>query len=348
MLKFLLMTGVCMPFCMDEAAGDAGGSGGGGSEASGGDAGGAADIGAGSATADGTGGKAGLFESGGGDAGTGGDGGDGSSGEGGDPGKVDFNSLLGEDLAKNPGFEKYANAENPVQEMAKSLLEAQSKIGQPQVGVPGENATPEERAAFNEALGVPKESAGYGFEKPEGMADEAYDQAHADKWATLLHANNIPGEAANALRTAMFEEHQAGEAAANEALNTKMDAIFGDDKQLIAKEASALMQQAIPDAELRTQIQAAIGDKNTPAFAAALGLVTQHMKKTYGLSDISTGDGGNSAGQSASDLRAQGQKMMGTPQYTDAMHKDHKSTVDKVNQLYKDAAAALDAEAARK
>jgi len=315
-------------FCMEEAGGGAG------------------DAGAASATTDGTGGKAGVFESG--DAGTGGEGDNASKNEGGDSNKVDFNSLLGEDLAKNPGFEKYANSENPVQDMAKSLLEAQSKIGKPQVGVPGENATTEERAAFNEALGVPKEASGYGFEKPEGMPDEAYDQAHADKWADLLHKNNVPGEAANALREAMFEEHQASETAANEALNTKMDEIFGEDKQLIAKEASALMQAAIPDAKLRAQIQASIGNENTPAFAAALGLVTQHMKKTYGLSDENISDSGGSSGKSLADIRSEAQTAMASPAYRDAMHKDHAETKKNVNAMYKQIGELTDAEAKRK
>lgn len=319
MLKFLLMTGVMMPFCMDEAGGEGGDAGAGG-------AGGEAPT---NVTADGTGGTASMLT---GDAGgeAGGDGDQGSK-EGGS----DFNTLLGEDLAKNPGFEKYAKAENPVQEMAKSLLEAQSKIGKPQIGVPGEESTPEERAAFNEALGVPKDAAGYGFEKPEGMDDAAYNKEHADKWAALLHDNNIPGEAANALREAMFTENQEAESVANEALNTKMDEIFGDDKQLIAKQASQLMQQAIPDPELRAQIQASIGNENTPAFAAALGLVTQHMQKTYGLTDQNLGDGGgDGGGQSITEIRADAQKLMSSPAYRDRMHKDHSDTKSKVDAMY--------------
>ncbi len=332
-----LLNGFTPVFCM-EGEGDGGGSGG-----EGGDGGG---EGGGSATDDGAGGKAGMFQSGG-ESGEDGDGGEGEGGAG-EPGKVDLNALLGEDLAKNPGFEKYAKAENPVQEMAKSLLEAQSKIGKPQVGVPGENATDDERAAFNEALGVPKDAAGYGFEKPEGMPDEAYNAEHAEKWAGLLHENNIPLEAANVLREAMIVEHTEMEAAANTELNAKMDEIFGDQKQLIAKQASALMQEAIPDEALRAQIQQAIGNENTPAFAAALGLVTQHMKKTYGLTDENFGEGGMTGGQSLKEMRAEAQKLQASDAYRDAMHKDHADTKKTVNAMYKQIGELTDAENASK
>ncbi len=318
-------------FCMNEAGA---GEGGGGGETPG------------TPTDDGTGGKAGMFESGS-------DGGDGSS-DGGTPdksdndGQVDLNKLLGEELAKDPNFEKFAKAENPVQEMAKSLLEAQKQVGKPKVGVPGENATDEEKSAFYESLGVPKDADGYGFEKPEGMPDEMYDAEDAKSWAEFFKENNLTKDQANAARDRFIEIQTEQALASNTALNEAMDQHFGDQKQVIAKQASALMQQAVPDAELRATIQAAIGDENTPAFAAALGFAVQHMKKTYGLSDENFGEGGDGGGKSSVELRADAQKLMSSDAYRDGMHRDHKDTVKKVNDMYKQIGELSNAEASRR
>lgn len=334
-----LMYGGSPIFCMNEAGAEGSGGGGEGSADDGGDT-------PGTPTDDGTGGKAGMFQSGG-KEGESGEGGDGEGSES-DPGQIDLNKLLGEELAKDPNIEKMLKTENPVQEMAKSLLEAQKQVGKRKVGVPDESATDEERSAFYESLGVPKDADGYEFQKPEGLSDEMYDAEDAKAWAEFFKENNLTKDQANAARDRFIEIQTEQAVASNTALNEAMDKHFGDQKQVIAKQASALMQEAVPDAELRATIQAAIGDENTPAFAAALGFAVQHMKKTYGLSDENFGEVGDGGGISLTELRAAAIKLQASDAFRDGMNKDHKDTVKKVNEMYAQIGELTNAEASRK
>lgn len=307
-------------FLMQEAGGD-GGAGAGGGE--GGDAG----TGAASATTDGTGGKAPFGQTA--------DKSEVTGKEGGGDGKLDLKTILGEDLVKDQNIAKFLKTENPVQELAKSLLEAQKQIGKPKVGVPGENATAEEKAAFFKSLGVPDDSKGYDFKKPDGLPDEAYNPDHAAKWADLMKANNVPKAAANALRNAMMEEMAGQAEASTKVLNEALDKTFGAKKAEISKEVGDLMAKAIPDAKLRETIQASISNEQTPAFALALGLAMQHMKKTYGMADKNIGDGGEGSGMSIEDLRAKGNKIMSSDAYRDPMHRDHASVKKEAGEIYK-------------
>lgn len=253
-----------------------------------------------------------------------------------DNGSLDIKSILGDELAENQNISKFLDSENPVQEMAKSLLEAQKMVGQKRIGVPDENSTDEQRAEFFKALGVPDDAEGYGFEKPEDMPEELYNAEHAAKWAGILKENNIPKSAADALREEMFKEGLEMQQQSVASLNEALDKSFGDKKAVVSKEIGELMKTAIPDAELRETIQNSLNSEQTPAFALALGHVLQHMKKTYGLSDVNTGDGGGNSGKTVGELRDEAQKLMASPAYRDPMHKDHKSLKDQVSQMYKD------------
>lgn len=250
-------------------------------------------------------------------------------------GTFDLKAVLGEELASDRNISKFLENENPVQAMAKSLLEAQKMAGRVKIGVPGDKATPEERAAFFKELGVPEDEKGYEFTRPEGIPEEAWSEENAAKWAKLMRENNVPKSAAQALRTALMQETLEGVQKANDSLNAALDKDFGEQKQVVAKEIGDLMAKSIPDADVRKNIDAAINDKDRPAFALALGHALQYMKKTYGLSDTNAGDGGNGAGKSIDDLRADAKKLMASPAYRDGLSKEHDDVVKQVNGLYK-------------
>jgi hypothetical protein len=306
--------------------------GGGGGEGgdTGGDGGG--DTGNAGATDDGTGGKTSLMQDGGDDGGKGGEG-DGDTGSK----QIDVKALLGDELAGDRNIAKFLEGENPVQEIAKALQNAQAQVGKPKVGVPGEQATAEEKAAFYEELGVPKEGTteAYKFTKPENMPDELYSEEHAAKWAQAMKDNNVPVDAANALRDMLIGEQIDAATDATKALNDALDKDFGENKDIIAKEVGEMMKQAIPDDALRQQIEAGIGDKNTPAFAVALGHIMQHMKK-QGFSDNNTGDGGSDhGGMSVDELREKGQALMASDAYRNPMHKNHAAVKKEADGIYK-------------
>lgn len=256
-----------------------------------------------------------------------------------EPKAVDLKEVLGEELAANKTFEKFSKSENFTQDLAKSYAELEKMVGKPGVGVPGEDATDEQKASFYKAMGVPDEPAGYEFKRPDNIPEDQYDQAHADKWAQIFKENNIPASAANALREQFMNEvaEQLGEFNKNsEEATKKLDEsytkAFGDKKLEVTQAVKATLEKAIPDVETRKALQEKMPDE----ALLAIGMLDQYYKKTYGMSDTNHGDGGNASGQSMDGLRQEAQKLMSSDAYRDRMHRDHKSTVDKVNSLYKD------------
>ncbi len=230
------------------------------------------------------------------------------------------------------------------EDVFKSLESAQALIGRPKFGVPNDKATPEERAAFFKELGVPDDAKGYGFKKPDNVPDDQWDTKGEEKWAGLMKQHNVPAPVANALRDEMIKETLELHANTTKTLNDAMDKVFGDQKTAVGKEVGEYMKKAIPDAALRAQIEKNVGSKETPAFALALGQVVQYFKKTYGLADTNSGDGGDgTGGKSIKEMRAEATKMMSSEAYTNTMHKDHAETRKSVDQMYKDIGRLTDA-----
>jgi hypothetical protein len=95
----------------------------------------------------------------------------------------DWRASLPPEIRDAPSVAKF----NDVGALAKSYLEAEKKIGQKGVIVPGENATPEEQAAFRAALGVPDAPDAYGLKAPEGIPAEVWSEDNANAFATEAH-----------------------------------------------------------------------------------------------------------------------------------------------------------------
>lgn len=257
-------------------------------------------------------------------------GGNGGAGDGGDKSAVGF--AIPEAYKDKPWAKDFKS----VDDVFKSYESAQALIGKPKIGVPNEQATAEEKAAFYKDLGVPDDGKGYEFKRPDGLDDSQWDDKNDSKWADIMRQNNVPKGVANALRDEMLRETLEIHANSTAELNKAMDAAFGDKKLQVTKEVSDLMVKAIPDLALRQKVQDNIGNKNLPAFALALGQAMQHMKKTYGMSDTNTGDDSQNSGASIKELRAEATKMMASEAYTNVMHKDHAAVRKSVDAAYVD------------
>jgi hypothetical protein len=99
-----------------------------------------------------------------------------------------WHEQLPPELKGNPGLAEYPK----VGDLAKALLDLKGKAG---VNLPGDKATPEERAAFWEKLGRPKEPDGYSFAKDKENAEIA----------RMAHTANLTESQAAAL----FEQMKA-------------------------------------------------------------------------------------------------------------------------------------------
>lgn len=82
---------------------------------------------------------------------------------------------LDEDLRNNPSISKYKS----LQDMAKGHAELAKMIGKDKVIVPGENAKPEEWAAFWDKVGRPSELTGYEAPEIKDLPEEVKMRAEA-------------------------------------------------------------------------------------------------------------------------------------------------------------------------
>jgi hypothetical protein len=116
-----------------------------------------------------------------------------------------------------PTLKKYKD----VGSISKAYIEAQKKIGQKGVLIPGENATDEERNNFYKSLGRPDYPEGYDFKKPEKLPDNVtWNEDRVKKFAGVFHKLGIPKTQANEILNAynqdVFEEVAGQQKAINE------------------------------------------------------------------------------------------------------------------------------------
>ena len=76
-----------------------------------------------------------------------------------------------------------------------------------QVRVPGKDATDEERAAYNKAIGVPESSSDYEFPAVEDMTDEI--KASQETWGKRFHDLGVSKDTAKSLAEMLNEDVQA-------------------------------------------------------------------------------------------------------------------------------------------
>lgn len=102
---------------------------------------------------------------------------------------TDWRSGLPDDLRSEKVFESIKGKDwaeaGPI--LAKNYVHSQRMIGADKLIIPGEKATPEERAAFYTKLGRPEKPDGYGFKLPEGMDESQLDKSRLDKWRVKMH-----------------------------------------------------------------------------------------------------------------------------------------------------------------
>ena len=97
--------------------------------------------------------------------------------------------VLGEGFENFDGFKKYKS----LPDLLKGAAHASKKLGEKTEGmvkVPGENATPEEIAAYRKAMGVPDKPDAYEIKRPEG---KEYDVEGEKAFKALAHEHGLTG-----------------------------------------------------------------------------------------------------------------------------------------------------------
>lgn len=104
-----------------------------------------------------------------------------------------FSGRLSDDLKPYAGtLRKFEGV--PIGDVLKSYGELEKKIGQ-RVQPPGENAKPEDVAAWRKITGAPEKPDDYKIEKPADMPPELWNDGLAKGFAELAHKHALPPSA---------------------------------------------------------------------------------------------------------------------------------------------------------
>uniref|UniRef100_A0A6H1ZU00 Capsid assembly protein n=1 Tax=viral metagenome TaxID=1070528 RepID=A0A6H1ZU00_9ZZZZ len=235
---------------------------------------------------------------------------------------------LAEDLRAAPSLQKFQSPDD----LAKSYLQLQAKIGLAPVRVPGQNATPQEWEDYYKATGRPDSPEKYSLPAaPEGVPGDFtpffQDAAHkaglsgkqadqfyrivtgaiaADQQAQAQHVNQTREEAARNLRNAWGEKYAENMAGANKMFDLAFGGVRG------AKEA----------------VQA-VGLADNPAFIAAM-----HALSTKLSDDVLVGASATSFGAlSPAEIDARIDAIMETEAYRNDSHPRHKAVIKEIADL---------------
>ncbi len=266
-------------------------------------------------------------------------------------GALSMEQIFGDDY-KDPSLAQFKDPKA----LAKSFIETKKLVGSKFISP---DAVPEaDRPAFYKALGVPDADTleAYGLEAPKDWNAAVmgeYDVKMLGDFAKIAKAENLTPKQAKAVQAfsdkmtnemvnKVQEQLKAVQAENDKKLDALFTSVFGDKKG----EASAAVAKTIQEiSKGNPEISKLIDGKLNDEALAAIALIDQHYKKTYGREDSTINDGGDGSAKlgTEQELRDEAKKLMTSEAYRNGMHKDHKETVAKVNQLYKDAAAARDA-----
>lgn len=258
-----------------------------------------------------------------------------------DTGAPDFKTSLG-DYAKDPSLSDVAD----VQTLAKRFIDTKKLVGQ-KLGIPDANSTPEAKAAFYKAMGVPDNAEGYALKAPEKLPENLRNNYEAEtlkEYTDVARKLNLTTEQAKGLQEwfdsktiKQFESMQTDITKSDAEFDKLATKIFGDKKEEAIQNAKTLLVKHIPE-ELRKELDN-LPNAALTAIAAALSGYSKEMSGE----DKVIGTGGESASnQTPAQLREEAKKLMALPEYsspfTEKGKAGHEALVAKVKKMYADIA----------
>lgn len=246
------------------------------------------------------------------------------------PAPLLMKDLLGEANLADRGWAKdYADKpldKDTATALLKKLDGAESLIGR-KIGIPGDDAKPEEIEKFYSTLRVQKPED-YEFklgEKPdENFVKEMRAAAHKAGLSKKQMAEFVGGLAPG------FKARQEAVAAEQAKLDKEFEQLaattFGADKDKIIERVKGALDEYAPAA-----VKAQIGRLDNNTLALVAGVVNAIMVKYMPEDKLNGGKGGSSDGV---DAREEGRKLMASPEYRDPFHPKHAEVKAKVDALY--------------
>lgn len=213
-----------------------------------------------------------------------------------------------------------------------------SEMGKRPAGIPQDNAAPEEWDKFFKAAGRPDKPEDYGF-KADTEAAKAlgWDDKIAQGAQAVLHAAGLSKKQAAMVREGyekLIVEHAKEKGLAQEKLDNDFEKLattaFGDKRDKVLAESKILIAKYAPE-NVKAHV-ANLSNENLIILAGVLkGVREQYIKE-----DILPPAGGSGSGnaKTEAEIRTEAMKLMASPEWKDATHRDHDKVVKQVNDLY--------------
>jgi len=212
----------------------------------------------------------------------------------------------------------------------KMTSDLKAKMGERPAGIPHENSSPEEKAAFNKAFGVPENSGEYTLNEPvKGFED------FQDKMKDVFLKNGLSQEQAGGLEAGYNELIQSlvPDPEAQDAKFVEMGKkAFGNDYDTVMSDASALLEAHSKD--LPDEFKDAFNKLPNDILVPLAGVFKSFKAKYINEDNIPKGGDAVHVAQSEDDKRAEGRRLMASEAYKNYDHIDHAATVAKANAIY--------------
>lgn len=250
---------------------------------------------------------------------------------------ADWRDGWGDDLKNDPALKDFKTTAD----LAKSFVETKKKVGQ-KLGIPGADATPEQRAEFYKALGVPDTEDAYDQSLPENFPEAAkkqFDPEHAKKWAGVFKKHNLTAEQAKGVREEYLKE-VSGMLAQLKDDTAKSDAdfdkvateTFGDKKESEMAAARTAIEKHTP-----ANLKPYLADLPNSALAVVAATLNG-IRKEFGGEDSVGKDDSGSSNQNEGQLRQEMRQLMALPEFSNPFAKgkeEHQRVNDKVREISK-------------
>lgn len=266
---------------------------------------------------------------------------------GGEGAAPDFKTQLG-DLGKDPAFDAFKDLNG----LAKAYKDTKSALGKAQ-GIPGADATPEQKAEFYKALGVPETAEAYGLVKPEGLPEkmgEFYEKEMLGAFAKTAKDLNLTPEQAQGLQKwyddmslKQLEGLQGDIDKSDEAFGAEMVKAFGSQAKAEAAQAAAqVVAEKYLSPEMRSSLSGAPANVLAAVAMIAQGLSKDMTGEDFTLDRPTTGSG-KFSGMDAEALRAKGRELQASEAFKNSFHAGHQAAKDEVTEIYQLVGKLIDA-----
>lgn len=253
---------------------------------------------------------------------------------------ADFKTLLG-DLASDPTLKDVPD----VKTMAQRLIDTKKMVGQ-KLGIPDDKSTPEAKAEFYKALGVPDKAEDYGLKAPADLPADVKSFYETDMLAgfgKLAKDLNLTKAQAEGLQKwndgemlKIIQKVTSDTTRSDADFDKEVTKVFGDQKTAVMEKAQVDIIKYAP-VELRKEAE------KLPNRALALVAATiAGIRKELGGEDKGiNNDNETSSARSPIELRQEMRALMATPEFNNPFAKGrevHQQTKDKVTALSREIA----------